>query len=216
MKKLRVEVSKRFGFGLYIEFPSDWHEEQRALIVVHLIWPCFYISFPWHRRYPDHGQCSGPTFGFVFTEGTLILYHGNSTGKANDKSKTFIKMPWRWRNFGEMQVLNSKGEWEDMKWSFKGNGDDDRVIGKHPYLYRLDSGEVQKRTAEIFIRKMRWWRPWPPFYKFDKMISVDFDGEVGESTGSWKGGTIGCDYEMKPGESALDTLRRMERERKFR
>ena len=46
-------------------------------------------------------------------------------------------------------------------------------------------------------------------------IGVSFDGEVGEETGSWKGGCVGCGYEMLPGEVPLDTLRRMERDRKF-
>lgn len=46
-------------------------------------------------------------------------------------------------------------------------------------------------------------------------IDVDFDGEVGERTGSWKGGTVGCSYESRPGETPVQTLRRMERERRF-
>jgi hypothetical protein len=46
-------------------------------------------------------------------------------------------------------------------------------------------------------------------------IEVGFDDEVGERTGSWKGGTIGCGYDMLPDESAVQCLRRMERERKF-
>jgi len=46
-------------------------------------------------------------------------------------------------------------------------------------------------------------------------IDVSFSGEVGERSGSWKGGTIACGYTMLPDESAENTLRRMERDRKF-
>jgi len=44
---------------------------------------------------------------------------------------------------------------------------------------------------------------------------VKFSDEVGERTGSWKGGVIGTGSEMRPGESPEQCLRRMERERKF-
>ena len=33
--------------------------------------------------------------------------------------------------------------------------------------------------------------------------------EVGEETGSWKGGTIGCGYNLKPGETAEECFDRM-------
>jgi hypothetical protein len=45
----------------------------------------------------------------------------------------------------------------------------------------------------------------------DKKIT----GEVGERTGSYKGGTLGCSHKMLKGETPLQTLRRMEKERKF-
>jgi hypothetical protein len=61
--------------------------------------------------------------------------------------------------------------------------------------------------------------PWPR--KVCRSIDVtftsdekDFDG-IGERAGSWKGGTIGCGYTMKPDEMPIDTLRRMQRERRF-
>lgn len=47
-------------------------------------------------------------------------------------------------------------------------------------------------------------------------IYINFSGEVGARAGSWKGGTVGCSYEMKPGETPRQTLMRMQRERRFR
>ena len=87
------------------------------------------------------------------------------------------------------------------------------------YTYTRKSGEVQRRTATFYVdsmeHRMRWlmWLPFPR--RVSKSICVDFSGEVGEKTGSWKGGTVGCGYSMRPDESALECLRRMERERKF-
>lgn len=58
-------------------------------------------------------------------------------------------------------------------------------------------------------------RPWLPFKKLSRYIDIEFNDEVGERSGTWKGGVLGCSYDMKKGESALDTLRRMEVEQKF-
>lgn len=88
-----------------------------------------------------------------------------------------------------------------------------------PYTYVLTGGTIQFRTAEVTVER-RWRRPyclrWTSlFEKSRASIKVDFSDEVGEETGSWKGGCTGCCYEMMPGETAEQTLRRMEREWKF-
>lgn len=88
-----------------------------------------------------------------------------------------------------------------------------------PYTYVLESGEVQNRIATVSKRRhvlaRRWLHRigWPKWIK--ESIDVEFSDEVGERTGSWKGGTIGCGYDLRPGETMLDSLRRMERERKL-
>lgn len=85
-----------------------------------------------------------------------------------------------------------------------------------PYRYTLKSGKVQDRTATVSIERRTWGRKWFPALKLIKTtIDVKFSDEVGERTGSWKGGCIGCGYDMLPGESAIECLRRMERDRKF-
>jgi hypothetical protein len=61
----------------------------------------------------------------------------------------------------------------------------------------------------------RWFKWTSLFARKRKTINVDFNDEVGERTGSWKGGTLGCGYDLLPNETPLECLRRMERERKF-
>lgn len=89
----------------------------------------------------------------------------------------------------------------------------------HPYRYERRSGEVQERTATIEVHEMehRWrcLRWLPLFAKISRYIDVEFSGEIGERTGSWKGGTVGCSYALLPKETPLQCLRRMERERDF-
>ena len=84
------------------------------------------------------------------------------------------------------------------------------------YTYYLKNGEVQQRKASVTIERRTWYvRGWPWKKMIITSIDVVFDDEVGERSGSWKGGTIGCSYEMLPNETPEQTLRRMESERKF-
>lgn len=98
----------------------------------------------------------------------------------------------------------------------------------HPYHYMLDSGEVQTVDATITRRRAyhgrmwlgpkwlrRWLRSVLPKQCFDS-IDVQFSDEVGARRGSWKGGCVGCSYDIKPEESPKAALYRMQRERRFR
>ena len=90
---------------------------------------------------------------------------------------------------------------------------------QYPYRYVRKNGEVQERIATVYVER-RAWRPkcfkWTSlFERVRQSISIDFNEEVGEETGSWKGGCTGCGWEMLPGETALEALRRMESVRKF-
>ena len=89
----------------------------------------------------------------------------------------------------------------------------------HDYVYTLKSGEAQQRTATISKRRHILARRglhrigWPKWVS--ESIDVQFSDEVGERSGSWKGGCIGCSYALERGETMLDALRRMERRRVF-
>jgi hypothetical protein len=92
-------------------------------------------------------------------------------------------------------------------------------VEAYPYRYTLRSGEAQERTATVTVERRTWW--WKSFRwlgwprKVRTAIDVKFSDEVGERTGSWKGGTIGCGYELQNGETPEQCLRRMEAEREF-
>ena len=86
----------------------------------------------------------------------------------------------------------------------------------YDYTYILKNGTVQNRKATCHIERRTWsvrWAPW--LKKVSTTLDVNFNDEVGERSGTWKGGTIGCSYEMLPNETPEQTLRRMEKERKF-
>lgn len=181
------------GLEATIELPSDWHENRRAWVRIGLGFITLAFSFPWSTVVPDEGQCSGPEYGFKFHSDILWIYYGKSTGLRTDPVIS-INMPWQWRYVGK-HALSGKET--------------------HKYHYVLKSWEVQKRTATIDSEESFSFRHWIPWTWTRRYINVEFDGEVGERTGSWKGGCTGCSYSMKPNETPVECLRRMERERKF-
>ena len=179
-----------------IEFPTRWHEESRVWVRLGCGCLSLNFSFPWKQLAPDHGQCSGPTYGFYFFADHLVLQWGQDTGRSSDaKTSKFIYMPWSWKH-RKHEVLTEKET--------------------HPYRYLLDNGDVQCVSATIYKERRKWTRRWLPWSKVSTAIWVEFDKEVGERTGSWKGGVTGCGYEMKLNETPKQTLRRMERERIFK
>jgi hypothetical protein len=93
-----------------------------------------------------------------------------------------------------------------------------QVSETYDYAYTRKNNEVQQCKATVFVERRTWrmkWWPLLPFKLVRTSIDVHFDDEVGEGIGSWKGGTVGCGYDLKDGETPLECLRRMERERKF-
>jgi hypothetical protein len=181
------------GLQAEVEFPSDWHEERRGWVRLGfgLAKVCF--SFPWKWVVPDEHQCSGPTYGFHFYEDLLWLRYGKAKGTRDDPTLT-IYMPWHWKH----RLHEVLGEPE-----------------LHPYTYELRSGEIQDRTATIKPERRVWTRCWLPWKLERRTIDIRFDNEVGERSGSWKGGVLGCGFDMLPGETPVQALRRMEGERKF-
>lgn len=127
--------------------------------------------------------------------------------------------PFEWHHMRH-EVLRPDGTWVPFVGSWERDKEPDgRKEVVLPFHYTLKSGAIQDRTATICVER-RSWRPrclrWTPlFEKARTTIDVQFSDEVGERTGSWKGGTIGCGYELRPGETPEQCLRRMESELVF-
>lgn len=90
---------------------------------------------------------------------------------------------------------------------------------RHPYCYVLRSGEAQDVVADITVeewetrRHITKWFPWAG--RVRRCINISFSSEIGEETGSYKGGCVGTSYTMLPGELPVHALKRMEAERRF-
>ena len=165
-------------------------------------------------------DCEYPEYGFYwYAEGKT--HH--SLWLCLGKKKKCFYMPWN-LTWVRTSVLLKDGTWEhetkgNVKDFYEIKWDDLILKESHPYTYKLNSGSIQEVVATIKTEE-REWRPiitkrWPIFKSIRRTISIDFDKEVGERAGSWKGGTVGCSWELKHNETPLEALRRMESERRF-
>lgn len=202
-----VEISwgKRgwsFGAGIHLS-RNDSDLGDRLLFLkfwrLTIVLPLGIVEHPWQTMdAPQWSAYASSEFGLTFHWGHLY--------------KLF---DWPWRKY----LLAHEHELWDGSWADLFDRSADPYTEAHTYTYTLRSGEIQKRIATVSkhrhiltYRGLRMFS-WPRWVK--ESVYVQFDHEVGERTGSWKGGTIACNYDKLPGETMLDALRRMERERKF-
>lgn len=225
----------RFDWGEFSWHPKSWQigiEAYRSgmfehnMLVVHALILALYIHLPTDLKKRGDGCMRGnePKWGFCTHENYIALswgtkskhwdfpvigWHHYSTEILDlGRQRLMIEYskPYRLGGLAPFPLLYELKEALKAQHSLKAN-----------YRYILKRGGVQDRIATVSIGRMVWRRKWlgPLFPTVRTSIDVTFSDEVGEKSGSWKGGCIGCGYEMLAGESALQCLRRMERERKF-
>ena len=188
-----------------------WGDDHNTL-VIGLVFVRLYLRLP---RWPNRDYDAELGYGFTFCDTGLHLHWGKRT--------KVLWYPWSWEFYKRWELVQGGSYARDRSlWvevPRRMNHGQLATKDTAEYVYKLRSGEEQRVTATYYVSHAEWrwrclkWLPWPR--KTSTAISVEFSDEVGEERGSWKGGCIGCGYEMKPGESALECLRRMERERKF-
>lgn len=190
-------------------------------------WPLVSRLVPRKRLefYPDTVVVDERSIGIRIHDGKIWIQpysKRNEWAKADPwwvRGVTVNVNPFEWVHQKHM-VRKADGVWVEFVGGWeKDKQPDGREESLFPYRYALKNGSIQERTATVFVDK-RSWRPkclqWTSlFEKSSLTIDVQFNDEVGERTGSWKGGCIGCGWEMLPDESPEQALRRMGAVRKF-
>jgi hypothetical protein len=225
LRSRNIEISWRPGLALGLYHYGD--EGSRYGVNIQLGWPSIHFKIPLRRYAPKDLGGFGLSWGFTFFDKSLQL-------KWGDKCK-IIDMPWASGICVRSSNLLKDGTWahEDPRRNRSVSFDDFRAardahsefvranewVEQYPYRYVLRSGEVQERIATVKVEEREWrqhWLKWTRlFANVQRTISIDFSDEVGERSGSWKGGCTGCGYELRPNETPEQSLRRMEAERKF-
>lgn len=204
----------KFHESFALEVSPAGYFDNRLFIHIKFIFFQLFLHLPIRSKYDD---CDPPCY-------FKIYYYDNSLVMGSGKKLKFIYMPWKLEWY-RRSILLKDGTWEheikgkERKDFYEDKWKEKKFSELHPYAYRLKNGSVQNVTARISVEEMEWRRKWLMKFKFfnknRKSISVDFDGEVGERAGSWKGGTTGCGYEMLENEKPYETLKRMMKEREF-
>ena len=168
------------------------------------------------KQYYD--ECDPPSYG--------IYIHMNQLGIKYGTKTKLIDFPWL-LDWVRTSALRIDGEWEHDK---KGSKDSKNFwdiekwknilfIEKHPYRYITKNGKIQDCIATIRVEEREWRWKWFKWLKYTRKIrrdiEIDFSDDIGEKKGTYKGGCTGCSYEMLKNETPYETLKRMEKERKF-
>ena len=182
-------------------------------------WGKLYINLPIKTGIQD---CDSAAWGVNYHDNMLWIYIGGGNMDGGKKWITF-GMPWEMIWYRTSLLLKDEITWEheykgNQKDFYEDKWKDPELVFIRTYSY-LDSYDNTPLLATIRVEQREWrykWMPWTSlFSKIRTSIDIQFSEEVGNRKGSWKGGCIGCDYDLRPGESPLQCLKRMEKERKF-
>ncbi|WP_439392559.1 hypothetical protein ACRQ5Q_24350 [Bradyrhizobium sp. PMVTL-01] len=221
-----AEITGNLGLALGLHLFEDHYS-----LHVHLGWPNVYFRLKsldrWLRE-PHEGMES---WGFSVHRSDVHFRWG--------RKYKIVHFPWAWE-WVRTSIMLADGTWchetrerrvtfpnyplsrhEKRPWgSFNKIKDELAWSETYPFRYVLRDGTVQDRDATLKVEEREWrwlWFTWLPFPRMvRRSIDVAFSDEVGERTGSWKGGTVGCGYDLRHDEMPREALARMQRERKFR
>jgi len=139
-------------------------------------------------------------------------------GGSKYKSFSFPFVNYQWIR---TSILLKDGTWEhEVKGKRKEFWKDEWKAKQKSWTYDYtDSYDGEIIPTTIYVEEMEW-RPkgltWIKlFARTRRGIDIHFSKGIGSGKGSWKGGCIGCGYEMLKVESPLECLKRMEKDRKF-
>lgn len=170
-------------------------------------------------------------WGFNYHDNTIWIYIGGAGNFDGGRKWVTIYMPWDYTWVRTSTLMKDGYSWfhetntNRVSWDEDVNGETLGSYGwlkknKHTETYDyIDKFDGTIVKADVSVSEREWrprWFKWTKlFAKIVRSIDVTFDQEVGKRKGSWKGGTIGCGYDLKSGETPYACLMRMQSERDF-
>jgi hypothetical protein len=205
-----------WGWHFDISYEKCGYFDNRPRINLDLIFFSLTIILPFRNRWTD--ECDPPKWGISIHNNTVWIYRG---GIGNMSEWWTWYIPFITKEWVRTSILLKDGNWEHerkgvRKEFWRDEWKEKQANWTYNYTDKYD-GEVIPTT--IYVEEREWrpkWLGWTSLFAIvRRTIDVHFSKEVGERKGSWKGGTLGCGYEVLLDEEPLDCLKRMERERKF-
>lgn len=177
------------------------------------------IILPFINKWTD--ECDPPKYGIAIHNNSFWIYRGGK-GNMNGGNKWWTwYLPFFTHEWVRTSVLLKDGSWEHetptkRESFFEDHWKEKQQSWEYDYTDKYD-GEII--PTKIYVEEREWRRKWLHWIKafgfVRRTIDVHFSKECGKRKGSWKGGTLGCGYDLLPDEHPLDCLKRMEKEREF-
>lgn len=207
--------AKRFD----ISFEICGYFDNRPRINLDLFFFNLTIILPFRNKWTD--ECDSPKWGIAVHNNTIWIYRGGK-GNMNGGNKWWTwEIPFITKDWIRTSILLKDDSWEsetkgNCKSFYEDSWKEKQKSWTYDYTDKYD-GEIIPTT--IYVEEREWrpkWLKWTKlFATVARTIDVHFSKECGKKKGSWKGGTIGCSYNLLPNEEPLDCLKRMEKEREF-
>ena len=208
-----------WGNHFDISYEICGYFDNRPRINLDLIFFSLTFVLPFRNKWTD--ECDAPKWGISIHNNTVWIHRG---GKGNMKggSKWWTwYIPFLTKEWVRTSILLKGGIWEhETKGNRKDFYKEEWKEKQESWLYNYtDSYDGEVIPTIIYVDEREWrpkWLMWTSlFAKKSRSIDIHFSKEVGKRKGSWKGGTLGCSYELLPNELPIDCLKRMEKERKL-
>lgn len=208
-----------WGWRFDISYEICGYFDNRSRINLDLIFFSLTIVLPFRNNWTD--ECDPPKWGVAIHSNTFWISRGGK-GNFNGGNKWWTwNFPFLTKEWVRTSILLKDDTWEhETKGNPKSFYNDEWKKKQKSWTYDYTDkydGEVIPTT--IYVDEREWrpkWLTWTKlFAKTRRTIDVYFSKECGKRKGSWKGGTIGCGYELLTNETPIDCIKRMEKEREF-
>lgn len=208
-----------WGNSFDISFELCGYFDNRPRINLDIIFFNLCLILPFRNKWTD--ECDPPKWGLSIHNNTFWIYKGGKgNGKGGNKWWTW-DIPFITTNWIRTSILLKNDTWEhetrgNYKEFYNQEWKDKQKVFHYDFTDNYD-GEIIPTT--FYVEQREWrrkWLEWTSLFSIVRTsIDVHFSKEVGNRKGSWKGGIIGCGYEILKNETPMDCIKRMEKERKF-
>ena len=191
------------------------------------------FKLPWKSKRFPHGDCDAPKWGIAIHDNTFWIFKGGDGNWGGGSKWWTWDLPFFTWEHVRHEVECNIGDSEDelpclvpYETLMRYNGKEYVPLEKNPKVYKYrynytDSYDGSSVMCTFWVEEREWrrkwfkWCDWKWFKMVNRYIEIVFDGEVGKGKGSWKGGCVGCSYNLLRGETPMQCIKRMERERTF-
>lgn len=202
-----------------ISFEICGYFDNRPRINFDIIFFSLELILPFRNSWTD--ECDPPKWGISIHDNTVWIYRGGKGNMKGGNKWWTWNIPFLTKNWVRSSILLKNNTWEhetkgNTKNFYEEKWKKQQAVWNYRYTDKYD-GEIIPTT--IYVEEREWrpkWLEWTSlFAEKRRTIDVHFSKECGKRKGSWKGGTIGCGYELLPNEHPLSCIKRMEKEREF-